>query len=213
MSVYRHRSGAQVEVITGDAWEIPADALVFGGTHELRCEVEERSRRPFRRLGCKEAPGAVRGVLSDRLPWRHVVSLSARVRTDNANGGRARKLALEIAGVLLHSQFGRPRRLLILPVSHRHPEVVAAATVAALWYFIQQREAAHALGSGSPWTFILADLEDAAPYEPVLRNHNGCLGNMLKRWGFLDDWTRHDLFIDEKNPLDNGGRRPGSGRG
>src|SRR5687767_1061403 len=131
MSVYRHRSGAEVEVITGNAWEIPADALVFGRTRELRCVIEERSGKPFRRLGYREAPGAVWGILSGRLPWRHVVSLSARIRTDNSNGSHARKLALEIAGALLYldSQFGRPRRLLILPVAHRHPEVVAAATV------------------------------------------------------------------------------------
>ena len=213
MSVYRHRSGAAVEVITGDAWETPADALVFGRTHDLSREIETRSGKPFRRLGGNEAPPSVRGVLSDRLPWRRVVSLSARVRTDNSNGSRARNLALTIAGALLYldSQFGRPRRIVILPVSHRHPEVVAAATVAALWSFMQQREAAHASGSGTPWTFILADRRDSSPYEPLLRNHNGCLGDILKRGDFLDDWTRHDLF-SSREQWGSSGEQPGSSR-
>jgi hypothetical protein len=188
--VYSHPSGFRVEVRTADAFDLPADALVFGGSVALRRRLESLAGKRFRPFEHANGVRPADLLLSDRLPWRKVVSYRYHPRrtrifwpTTSPAPPAAHILTLtsELFWLLRSTERGLtfPERVLLLPLGWRCPEVSSAAWTAALWRYGEERQR-----DVSARTFILADMKDSSPYLPLLDNRNAAMYQMLRGWDF-----------------------------
>ena len=139
-----HASGAAIEVIHGDAWDVAADVLVFGRSRELRRAIEERAGVGMAPAGPwrgDNSPPLLCDMPEGRAPWRRCLATNKRVRAVRWDHGTGR---LPFAGHL-NDHVSRIGMLLdaaargtqsgsvaLVPFSWRHADVTAVATALAL---------------------------------------------------------------------------------
>lgn len=144
MIIARYKQGKQlaIDLFAGDAFDVAADAIIFGRTNSLVKSIESKAPR-FRpvpkdeRLQYPLPPG--RNLLrtkSKRLPWTYAYSLQYRPRCAVPASRHVQHLALNIYQTLLCYVIkdSPARHVVIVPFSWRNPETLAYATLGGLLY-------------------------------------------------------------------------------
>ncbi len=172
-SAYKHPSGIRLEIHRADAFDIPADMLLFGKTAALRERIEQTAGKAFEAY----APGAfprattpcgrpLTAVRSDRLPWPLAVSMRYHPRNGPLDAmaitpphmPHVWKLFFDL-DFLLNTFGGQhgAERVLFLPFSWRNPRVIALATVGAICHYSQHRRRTQLLVRRSMWNEAAAE--------------------------------------------------------
>lgn len=175
-SIFRHKNGVSVEVFTGDALKLSADAAVFGKCPRLHGQLESLAHDKFRPFGLTTVGKRPLSILkSDRVPWRRSVSLRYRARS---GFGHIARLSEDLFFLLRDlSQRFKARTLLVLPLSWQNPDAVAVATIGAIWYFAQCSRRS----GNRRRKFLLGDLDDPSPFLRALENRDDCLTATMQR--------------------------------
>jgi hypothetical protein len=194
---YSHRAGFRVEVRKADALDLCADLLIFGRSPGLRGRLAALAGREFRPLEGFQSFRRAEVLRSTRLPWRVAVSYGYQERKARVEwplestappAAHILTLTSELFWLVRTAESGLtfPKRVVLLPLGWRYPEVSAAAWVAALWRYGEMAQR-----GVSTRTFVLADVRDPSGYLPLLNNHNGALYRMLRGWEMVDASYAH----------------------
>lgn len=142
MIVARYKQGKHlaIDLFAGDAFEIAADALIFGRTKSLRELIESKAPRfqPVPKHESLQYPLYPRRNLlrtkSKRLPWRYAYSVQYRPRRAGPTSLHVQRLALNIHQTLLSYVIkdAPAKHVVIVPFSWRNPESLACATIGGL---------------------------------------------------------------------------------
>lgn len=145
MIVARYKQGKHlaIDLFVGDAFEIAADALIFGRTKSLRELIESKAPRfqPVPKHESLQYPLYPRRNLlctkSKRLPWRFAYSVQYRPQHAGPTSLHVQRLAFNIYQTLLFYVINKDapaKHVVIVPFSWRNPETLAYATIGALFH-------------------------------------------------------------------------------
>jgi hypothetical protein len=186
--VARYKQGPRlaIDLFAGDAFDVAADAIVFGRTKSLTEKIESKAPRfqPVPKHESLRYPLHPRRNLlrtkSKRLPWPFAYSLPYRPQRASPTSLHVQRLALNIFQTLLSyvTKDSPAKHVVIVPFSWRNPEALAYATFGALLHtdaFVQIAT-----------RYTIAALDNLDPFEQLFDNPD------LTRAAFMA-WTVNPL--------------------
>lgn len=137
---FSHKSGATLRVITGNVFNVPANACIMGRNKSIKSQISSLVSTDFKALAIGSRTVHVLTNTSTLLPWKYVLSIDYRPAVCSAKKPFVQhtdSLSDDIEAVIKHSieKLGC-RSLAILPLSWRCPEKIAVATIAGIYKYI-----------------------------------------------------------------------------
>jgi hypothetical protein len=176
-----------VEVWRGNAFSFEADVLVFGRCPALKAEISALAGSSWEPFALSEALARIgiyhraETLSSARLPWKSAVSIWFRARNRDPLDPDAlispiSRISASLWRILWSLHGYGAHRFVLLPLSWRNPDLVAAAMAEAIW--------AACVISGikkTPCLFQVVNLGGSPELLGWLRNESGRLSQLLRK--------------------------------
>ncbi|MGH7138850.1 MAG: hypothetical protein ACREHD_24140, partial [Pirellulales bacterium] len=168
---YKQDKHLAIELFAGDAFEVAADAIIFGRTKSITKSIESKAPgfQPVPMHESLQYPLYPRRNLlrtkSKRLPWRFAYSLQYRPRHAGPTSLHVQRLAFNIyQTLLLHVVHDTSaKHVVIVPFSWRNPETLAYAIIGGLLHIYPSLVQ-------MPTRYTIAALDNLDAFERLLDN-------------------------------------------
>jgi len=185
--VARYKRGQRlaIDLFAGDAFEIVADAIVFGRTKSIIKSIESKAPgfQPVPKHESLQFPLVPKRNLlrtkSKRLPWPFAYSLQYRPRYAGPTSLHVQILAFNIFQTLgwYVMKDSPAKHVVIVPFSWRNPETLAYATIGGLLHIYPSL-------FPMPTRYTIAALDNLDAFERLLDNPDR-IRTALMAWTFF----------------------------
>lgn len=185
MIIARYKRGRRlvIDLFAGDAFEIAADAIIFGRTKSIIKSIESKAPefQPVPKHESLKYPLPPRRNLlrtkSKRLPWPFAYSLQYRPRCAGPTSLHVQILAFNIFQTLgwYVMKDSPAKHVVIVPFSWRDPETLAYATIGGLLHIYPSL-------FPTPSRCTIAALDSLVAFERLLENPDRIRAALM-------DWT------------------------
>jgi len=159
-----------IELVHGDAREVPGDALVMGWTNPLKSWLADRAGHNFEPLDLTRLSAGLATADLIKLhgcPWRCAASIKCRI--SKPLGSRVHEDFSDLLAFLYRTMT--VREYIIVPITWREPELVAFNTLLAVFVLAYYPDVTVRQKRFEGRVKIVA-LEGLEPYAELLKNGN-----------------------------------------
>ncbi|MHC4863972.1 MAG: hypothetical protein ACYTEX_07810 [Planctomycetota bacterium] len=170
----------KIEVLKCDAESLPAEVAIIGHKNTLKKKISIQENAEFSPLrGLHGRLFGVEGLemlTTNKHAWSRVVSVKFRPRPKS----REQHFSLVSGCIVICLQRFKPKDLIILPLSWRHPKCVALGRIYSIWLVAYMRKELLPVETMFPKIRII-DKDDPSIYLTYLVN------NYEKVWDFVQE--------------------------
>jgi hypothetical protein len=170
----------KIEILKCDAESVPADVAIVGHKNKLKKKISIQENAEFSPL--RGSHGRLFGteglemLTTNKHAWSRVVSIKFRTRRKF----REQHFSLISDCIVICLRRFKPKELIILPLSWRHPKCVALGTVYSIWLAAYMRKNLLSVETMFPKIRII-DKDDPSIYLTYLEN------DYEKVWDFVQE--------------------------